>query len=128
MHSAFAEAVEDSLICVMSRPDVERLIVKKPDVAIRMLEVLSERLVAAESRQEALAFQAVKVRLARELLRLAEGDVARATHQDLGDTIGAYRETVTKTLDEFQREGLVDLSRMKITIRDRARLAVIAGE
>jgi CRP/FNR family transcriptional regulator, cyclic AMP receptor protein len=122
MHEAFAEAMEESLICVMSRDDVERLIAKKPQVAVRMLEVLSERLSASQTRIEALAFHSVPSRLAAVLLRLDGGQGLRTTHQELADTIGAYRETVTKTLDEFQRDGLVELSRGHVTIRDRARL------
>jgi CRP-like cAMP-binding protein len=40
------------------------------------------------------------------------------THQELGDMIGALRETVTTKLDEFQDHGLVELGRGKITVRD----------
>jgi len=127
MHHTFAEAIEESLICIMRREDLERVILKKPQVAMRMLEVLSNRLTATQSRLEALAFQNVRTRLAGALLRLVDDDAVRATHQELAETIGAYRETVTKMLDEFQREGLVDLSRMRITLRDMGRLAAVAG-
>jgi CRP/FNR family transcriptional regulator, cyclic AMP receptor protein len=127
MHNAFAEAIEESVICVMSREDVERLIDRKPQVAVRMLEVLSARLGETESRLEALAFQNVPARLAAALLQLAPDDELRMSHQELGDRIGAYRETVTKTLDEFQRAGLVELGRMRIAIRDRNGLQRVAG-
>ena len=122
MHQAFAEAVAESLICVMSREDVERLIARKPQVALRMLEVLSERLSVSESRLEALAFHSVPSRLAAELLRLDDGEGVHTTHQELAEMIGSYRETVTKALDEFQRDGLVELGRGRVAIRDRARL------
>lgn len=122
MHQAFAEAVEESLICVMSRDDVERLIARKPQVALRMLEVLSKRLSVSESRLEALAFHSVPSRLAAALLRLDGADGIRTTHQELAEMIGAYRETVTKVLDEFQRDGLVELNRGRIALRERARL------
>lgn len=49
---AFAEAVEDSLICVMSRTDVERLMLERPQVALRMIEVLGRRLALCEARLE----------------------------------------------------------------------------
>lgn len=127
MHHTFAEALTECLICVMSRADIERLIARKPQVAIRMLEALGERLAETEARLEALAFQSVPARLAAALLRQAEGDTVRVTHQELADAIGAYRETVTKALDGFQDEGLVELSRMRIVVRDRLRLAQIAG-
>jgi CRP/FNR family cyclic AMP-dependent transcriptional regulator len=127
MHHTFAEAAEESLICIMRREDVERVIVKKPQVAMRMLEVLGDRLNATESQLEALAFRSVRVRLAGALLRLAQDGEVRATHQELSEMVGAYRETITKTLDEFQREGLVDLSRMRIGLRDRSSLEALSG-
>lgn len=37
MHQAFAEANEDSLICVLSRGDMERLLLEKPQVALRLV-------------------------------------------------------------------------------------------
>jgi CRP-like cAMP-binding protein len=70
----------------------------------------------------------VPARLAATLLRFAEDDVVRSSHQELADAIGAYRETVTKTLDEFQREGLVELGRMRIGLKDRDRLSALAGQ
>ena len=50
MHNTFAEAVEDCLICVMSRTDLERLILNKPQVALRILEITGKRLREAEER------------------------------------------------------------------------------
>jgi CRP/FNR family transcriptional regulator, cyclic AMP receptor protein len=52
LRHAFAEAVEDSLICVMSRTDVERLMLERPQVALRMIEVLGRRLALCEARLE----------------------------------------------------------------------------
>lgn len=129
MHETFAEALEDSLVCIMSRSEVERLILAKPQVAIRMLEVLSARLADQAERLEVLAFQSVTERLAATLLRIADGrDAVQATHQELADVLGVYRETVTKLLDSFQREGLVNLERRRVTLVDRAGLERAAGK
>ena len=59
------------------------------------------------------------------LLRLAcepDNRIDRLSHQELGDTVGAYRETVTKILDEFQVAGYVELGRRRIRLLDRAGL------
>jgi CRP/FNR family cyclic AMP-dependent transcriptional regulator len=40
MYDAFAEAIEESLICVMNRRDVENMLLSKPKVALRVMEVL----------------------------------------------------------------------------------------
>jgi hypothetical protein len=40
--------------------------------------------------------------------------------------VGAYRETVTKTLDELRRAGMVELGRMRIVVCDRVALEQVA--
>jgi len=57
MRNASAEAVDDSLLCVMSEADVERLVLSKPQVGLRMIEILGRRLAAAEARLEDFAYR-----------------------------------------------------------------------
>ncbi len=115
----YAEAVEDSVLYVAAREDIERLIRKQPAVGMRMLEVLGQRLALCEARLEELAYRGVAARTAAVLLRLSHeraGQPIATTHQELGDMIGALRETVTKALDEFRQDGLVELGRGRITL------------
>jgi CRP-like cAMP-binding protein len=130
MHNTFAEAVEPCVLLVMSRDDVERLLVTKPMVAVRIFEVLGRRLREAESRLEEIAFKGIPSRLASLLLQLAGeqgGDsITGLTHQDLGEQIGTYRETTTQTLNSFKVEGLIEIGRKRITILDRDKLQQIA--
>jgi CRP/FNR family transcriptional regulator, cyclic AMP receptor protein len=125
LRHTFAEATEDSLICVMSRADIERLMRKRSEVALRMIEVLGRRLALCEARLEEMAYRSVPARIAAVLMRLSQGQdggVVSITHQELGDMIGALRESVTKVLDDFQRDGLVELGRGRVTLRDVAGL------
>jgi CRP/FNR family cyclic AMP-dependent transcriptional regulator len=131
MHNTFAESVDECLLCVMSRADVERLMREKPMVAFRFVEALGERLTRLESRLEDIAFKSIPARRASLLLRLAsdEGDgmhIDGYTHQDLGEMLGTYRETITQTLNEFKGDGYVDISRKHIEILDRASLELLA--
>ncbi len=130
MHNTFAEAIEDCVLCVMSRDDVERLLVTKPKVALRIFETLGDRLREAEARLEEIAFKGIPARLASLLLQLADAHGSNAiiglTHQDLGEQIGTYRETTTQTLNTFKAEGLIDIGRKRITILDRQKLQRIA--
>jgi CRP/FNR family transcriptional regulator len=119
MRLADAEAIEDSTLCVMSQLDIERLVLAKPYVALRMLEVLGRRLAATEQRLEDMTYRGVPERLASVLLRLASdrgGVIEGVTHQDLGDMVGAYRETVTAVLDKLQAAGYIELGRRRIQI------------
>ncbi len=130
MYGTFAEAVEDSFICVLGRADLERLIQTRPQVAIRLLDIVGGRLLEAESVIEDFAFKGVPARLATLLLRLSAGaddrELTDYTHQDLADMVGTYRETATQALDGFKRGGLVELGRKRIRILNRDGLAAIA--
>lgn len=130
MHNTFAEAVEESLICVMSRTDLERLVINRPQVALRMLEITSKRLREAEGRLEDLAFKGIPARLASLLVRLAEEQdgtsISGLTHQDLAETVGTYRETATQVLNDLKAQGLIDIGRKRIVILDKEGLNEIA--
>ncbi len=126
MRNAYAEAAEDCLLCVMSQHDIERLVLAHPQVGLGMIAVLSRRLAESEARLEDLAYRSVPARLASVLLRLGEGGAVEGiTHEELGDMVGAYRETVTKTLNEFQAAGYLKLSRRRIQILDPSGLRVL---
>ena len=131
MHNTFAESIDECLLCVMSRADVERLMREKPKVAFRFVESLGDRVTQLESRLEEIAFKSIPARLASLLLRLADeqGDgtiVKGYTHQDLGEMLGTYRETITQTLNDFKGDGLVEISRKQVAILDRNRLEILA--
>jgi len=130
MHNTFAEAIDDCLICVMSRTDLERLILNKPQVALRILEVTGKRLREAEERLENMAFKGIPARLASLLLRLAEeqgnDEIAGLTHQDLAESVGTYRETATQVLNDLKAQGLIEIGRKRIKIVDPVRLTEIA--
>ena len=131
MHNTFAEATEDCVLIVMSREDVERLLITKPQVALRIFEAMGNRLKETESRLEAIAFKGIPARLASLLLQLADerqsDTIQGLTHQDLGERIGTYRETTTQTLNSFKASGLIDIGRKRIHILDREGLERIAA-
>ncbi len=124
IHQVFAEAVEDSLICVLSRGDLEQLLMRKPQVALRLVESLSRRLEETRGKLEEVTFRNATARVCRTLLRLSQGssELSGLTHQELGDSTGLYRETVTNVLNRLQAQGLVGLGRKKIVILNRAGL------
>lgn len=130
MHNTFAEAIEDCLICVMSRTDLERLILSKPQVALRILEITGKRLREAEERLESMAFKGIPARLASLLLRLSQeqdsDEVTGLTHQDLAESVGTYRETATQVLNDLKSQGLIEIGRKRINLLDKNTLFEIA--
>ncbi|MCB8924679.1 MAG: Crp/Fnr family transcriptional regulator [Ardenticatenaceae bacterium] len=131
MHNTFAESVDECVLCVMSRSDVERLIQEKPEVAFRFVEALGQRLTQLEERLEDIAFKSIASRLALLLLKLNEEQGGRQTvtgytHQDFSEMLGTYRETVTQTLNDLKAERLVGIARKQVTLLNMRRLRQLA--
>jgi CRP/FNR family transcriptional regulator len=55
-----------------------------------------------------------------------EGAV-RATHQQLADMLGTWRETISKTLRVFRQRGLVASGRRRLILLDKKGLELEAG-
>lgn len=134
LQDAYAEALTPSLICVMSRRDVNDLLARHPCVALRIVDVLSVRLSAAEERLEEMAFKGLRERLAGLLLRLAtEQDwrgrpiITGLTHQHFAEILGTYRETVSATLNALRAEGAIQTGRKRITLLQPHVLHEICG-
>lgn len=131
MHNTFAEAVNECLLCVMSRSDVERLVREKPEVAFRFVEAMGNRLTQLEARLEDIAFKSIPSRLVILLLQLEKeqggaGVVKGFTHQDFGEMLGTYRETVTQTLNDLKADGLLEISRKQVILLNKPALQEIA--
>jgi CRP-like cAMP-binding protein len=131
MHNTFAESVDECVLCVMSRSDVERLVREKPEVAFRFVEALGQRLTQLETRLEDIAFKSIPARLASLLLKLNEEQggqqaVNGYTHQDLSEMLGTYRETVTQTLNDLKAEGVITIARKQVVLLNMPRIRTLA--
>jgi CRP-like cAMP-binding protein len=131
MHNTFAEAVDRCVLCVMSRSDVARLMREKPEVAFRFVEAMGTRLTQLEEQLENIAFKSIPARLSGLLLELASeqgagNQITGYTHQDFSEMLGTYRETITQTLNDFKADGLIDIGRKKVILRDEAQLRGMA--
>jgi CRP-like cAMP-binding protein len=134
---SYAEAMESSVLLAMERADVERLILLKPKVGIRMISLLSERLHYYETRMQDVTLKEVPARLASLILFLIESEGVQVpgeiqiptpyTHGHLGTMIGANREAVTRAFGKLQDEGAVQIRRRIIYVEDVEALERTAG-
>jgi CRP/FNR family transcriptional regulator len=128
LEGAYAQAMEPSEVSTMAREDLERLVVQKPEVGLKIMHLLSERLRRYETRLEDITMKDVHARLASIIVMLVESEGVRSgagyripahyTHQRLGTMIGANREVVTRAFGVLQDEGVVELRRRLIYVRD----------
>src|SRR5918996_1932556 len=129
LQGCFAEATENSLVCLATRGDILQLLRERPDIALRLLESVGSRLKSLEDRLEDAVFSPVKVRLARFLLSCLDSETATVsgyTQAEIGDAIGALRQTVTEILGELESQGLIEVGRKQIRLINRPALEEIA--
>lgn len=127
-YDAYAETLEDSYICAIKQNDFYNVVKEMPEIALRLIEKINQKLREAEERIKDLVFYDVPGRIASILLKLAEQfgkDTPKGiqigfkiTHQELADMVGAARETVTVILNDFRNDNIIAIDEKYITIVD----------
>jgi CRP/FNR family cyclic AMP-dependent transcriptional regulator len=136
--SAMVTATRSGQLLVLRREPFISLLGGFPDMAIRLLEVMSLRLRSADELYEDSVFLEVPGRLAKWITRLGhrhgtehpDGIMIdmQLSQYELGTLANASRESVNKQLKAWEAEGLIDTGRGWILVRDQPALAALAVE
>jgi CRP-like cAMP-binding protein len=136
--TADARAFTACDLAILERRDVFAFLERQPNAWPRLVEVLCDRLRSTDQHIAEVALMQLPVRLAKALLRIAEPEAPGASgaavgtvqlsQRELGNLVGAARESVNKCLREWQRSGLVRIVGTSITIADRDTLRALAEQ
>ena len=128
LHSLYVRALTPATVVSMRREDVERLITNKPEVGLRLIRDLAERLHASEARYADIVGKDVPARLATLILTLvdSEGVVSSEsyripthyTHEQLASMIGCGRVAVTRAFRKLEEGGAVELKERRVVVKD----------
>jgi CRP/FNR family transcriptional regulator, cyclic AMP receptor protein len=117
--SADATAVTKCRLLLLERRSFLALIASHPAAALRLVEILCERLRDTTAQIEGLLFHSLSERLAAALLDLNRGKPSMSinvTQTQLGQLTGVTRESVNKKLRAWQADGLVELQPGRVRI------------
>jgi CRP/FNR family transcriptional regulator, cyclic AMP receptor protein len=130
--SSTATALTEVSALSMDRNVVWEWLAEHPEVAERLLRVLSRRLRRTDHDLSDLIFSDAPARVAKLLLRLAqqfgiqEDGATRLTHdltqEEIAQLVGSSRETVNKVLTDFYRRGWIRADGKSMLITDSERL------
>ena len=134
-----ARAIESSVLAYMKREDLEYFLRRKPQMGLRLMDLLAENLHLMDARISDVIHKRVSARLASLIAWLLgeEGIVVGSgdrvipyhyTHEQLGTIIGARRVAVTLAFGALQEEGVVELRHRRIHVKDLVRLQRIADQ
>jgi CRP/FNR family transcriptional regulator len=125
---ATVEALEPLEVVLVPAESVVRLARTHGDVAMALLRHFARRLRSFTELVEQISLQTVQARLARYLYQLAREEGAATengilvpreiTQQDLASLVGSVREVVSRTLKVMEDDGIVEVRRRDILIRD----------
>lgn len=123
--SASAMTTCDSQLSVITSKGFLRCLADNPEMALIMLQVLSNRLRDATELQRQLALMDVYGRLRVTLLASAKDSDGihklepKPTQQDIADKIGASREMVSRLLSDLKAHGYIDIKKYSIVIKKK---------
>jgi CRP/FNR family transcriptional regulator, cyclic AMP receptor protein len=123
------EALQPSILLVLGWEDFEDLVFRNPEVGLKTIHLLSERLAMCEGRLSEMVRKEVTERLASLILELSEhqgvvtGDgnhmiPTRYTHKQLASMVGSNREAVTRAFKRLRKEGAVEVRGRQIYVTD----------
>lgn len=113
------EALEDSGICTISKAQFQALLQQMPQIALKMIEVMSSRLTKMEELVESLGINSVDKRVF-DLIEEYSLKFGRKTEQgiliqlplsreEMANHLGITRETISRKLAKYQDEGKIKL-------------------
>ena len=112
-----AIALEETLTCGFSRSGFEKLILAHPNIGLRVIRNLSQRIDWLYSKADSLAHSNLEERLYRVLVNVAR-EHGRAddrglviampfTHEELSFLVGAHRVSITRAMKGLRNSGRI---------------------
>jgi CRP/FNR family transcriptional regulator len=128
LQGEFAQAHKcDTILCAFTIEDFEKLLYRRPDLAIIFAKKAGQKVRRIENRLLNLLQKDVRTRLLYFFVSLLPGNADAdmpiilpnyLTHEDIARLTGTSRQTVTTLINKFTDEGLLTVDRQNITINN----------
>lgn len=128
-YTTSADALVESVICFIDREAVQTMLTRNPALGLRFVQRIAEDLESAEETILQTSALPVRTRLAHLLLMLRDrygtasddGSIVLElplARQDIAAILGARPETITRTIQKLEAEGIVRFSGRTAIIPD----------
>ena len=124
-YPASVRTLEDIKVDFLYKNDFKNYFNKNPQIGWGMLKVMAGKLAKAQHRIENLGLRNTKGRIARLIMDMIKdfGNkqnefILDISQKDLANFIGTSRETVSRTLSEFRKNNLVEMTDSKLIVKD----------
>ena len=118
-----AVALTSCEIVPIDRELVTQEFARNPELALAMMKYLARTVRLLSGQVDQMAFRPARWRVANYLLTLSSGDGSvSCTQDDIAAAVSASRVTVSRVLNEFARQGWVELGYRAIRLLEPGRL------
>ena len=120
LHESFAEAMEETQVCMIKRSDLQKFLLKYPSISLKILAEFSNRLEQSEKQTTRFATEKVDTRIALFLVEcLSNGGQPQEiklpmSRKDLASYLGTTPETISRRLADLEAAGLIKQKPHKI--------------
>lgn len=125
-YPATAETLEDAVLYSINVQELTRMLESNSALCIRLLQILESKIRELQRRLSDVLSKDIKEKIVNILLSLARKSGTETvetyeihmelTHQDLANMVGTTRETVSRTVSQLKRDGVVQFDAQKIIL------------
>jgi len=126
-----AEALEDCNVCFIAKEDFLNMIETNALLRKNVMQSLSQELNLRTKLLTNMAQKTVRERLAFSLLYLDglyDQESINLSREDLANFVGTATETLIRLLKEFKEEALIEVHARRLTVLERQKLTLLAGQ
>jgi len=127
-YPASAQTVDETVVVSIRREDFLALLARRPDMALKAINVLGGRLRDSQGRLRDLAGERAEQRVARILLMLHArlGQTLPFTRQEIADMAGIAPETAIRIMSRLRSGGIIRSLRGKTIVLDETKLRLLS--
>lgn len=130
-HSQSSIAIKNTKLYKINRSEIDAILKNNKEVIYSFIDVLTSNFLASKKQLIELAYSSVRRKTAFTMLRLnnhpgiSDNEFIHISRLDLANSSGIAKETLIRTLHDFNKEKLIELFPKKIKILDKLRLSKI---
>lgn len=136
-HPGYAEALEESSVCLLPFDQLEELAQQVPALQKQIYSIFSEELRQEHDALLLLGKRAADARLAALLINISSRYARRGysaaafsltmARTDIANYLGLTAETISRLLSKLQKQNIITVQGRAVTILDRKKLSALAG-
>ncbi|QFP78892.1 Crp/Fnr family transcriptional regulator [Latilactobacillus graminis] len=119
----YGEALQDSVICTLSRAAFQKLLLTYPAISLKLLEAITDKMARLEKQANLINIESIESRIVTYLIDLTKAN--GETHvtipmklKELATYIGTTPETLSRKLKHLESDGLIERQGRKIRLLD----------